>query len=235
MVKRHLKRLIAPKGWPIKRKEHKWIIRPNPGPHALSKSVPLNLVIKNMLKYAKTTREVKLILNQRKVLINKVARTDQKFPVGIMDIVEIPEINEHYRMVYNKQGKFILIRIDDEEARFKPVKIINKKTLKGKKTQLNLNDGTNMIVDKDVYKVNDTIIMDLTKESKERIKKHLKFEKGAKVYLTDGKHIGKTGYIEEIQNLFQNQMVTFKSYKETYQTSKEYTLVIDDSISVGEK
>lgn len=35
MVRRHLKRIAAPKTWPIKRKEHKWIVRPTPGPHPL--------------------------------------------------------------------------------------------------------------------------------------------------------------------------------------------------------
>lgn len=235
MVKRHLKRLAAPKGWPIKRKEYKWIIKPNSGPHPLKKCLPLNIVIKNLLRYAKTTREVKIILNQGRILVNKIARKDQKFPVGIMDVVEAPQLKQHYRMIYNKQGKFRLIPISEDEAKLKPAKIINKKTLKGKKTQLNFKDGTNMVVDKDNYKANDTIIIDMTKEGKERIKKHLKFEKGVTVYLTDGKHIGTRGVIEEIQNMFQNQTITFKVDSDVYQTSKEYTLVIDDSISTGEK
>ncbi len=234
MVRRHMKRMAAPKTWPIKRKEHKWVTRPNSGPHQLKKCLPLNLVIKNMLKYAKTSREVKIILNHGKVLVNNVARKDAKFPIGIMDVIQVPELREQYRMIYNKQGKLRLIAIDQEEAKTKPCKITNKKTLSGKKTQLNLNDGSNMIVDKDSYKVNDTLIIDLTKE-KDRIKKHIKFEKGARIYLTDGKHIGATGMIEEIQNMYPNPTIIFKTEKETYKTPREYALVIDDEITTGEK
>ncbi|MFH1331967.1 MAG: 30S ribosomal protein S4e [archaeon] len=235
MVKRHLKRLMAPKTWPIKRKEHKWITRPNSGPHPLKKCLPLNIVIKNLLKYAKTSREVKLILNQGKILINNVARKDPKFPIGLMDVIQVPELKGQYRIVYNPQGKLKLIAISADEAKLKPCKIVNKKTLKGKKTQLNFKDGSNRIVDKDSYKVNDTLIIDLTKEKKDGIKKHLKFEKGATIYLTDGKHVGTTGMIEEIQNTFQNQTIIFKTEKETYKTSKDFALVIDESITTGEK
>jgi len=234
MVKRHLKRLAAPKTWPIKRKENKWITKPSSGPHPIKKSLPLNIVIKNLLKYAKTTREVKLILNNGKILINKVARKDQKFPIGAMDVIEAPEVGERYRMAYTKQGLFNLIPISEEEAKLKPAKITNKTTLKGKKIQLNLNDGTNIIVEKDSYKVNDTVIIDMTSE-KEKIKKHLKFEKGATVYLTDGKHIGVRGTVEGIQSTFQDQTITFKVDKEIYKTSKHFAIVVDDSISTGDK
>ena len=63
MVKRHLSRLTAPKSWPIKRKSTKWITRPHPGPHTLKNCMSLNIVLKNILKYAKTTKEVKKILD----------------------------------------------------------------------------------------------------------------------------------------------------------------------------
>jgi len=152
-----------------------------------------------------------------------------------MDVIQVPELKEQYRVVYNPQGKLKLIAISAEEAKLKPCKITNKKTLKGKRTQLNFKDGSNMIVDKDSYKVNDTLILDLTKEKKDGIKKHLKFEKGATVYLTDGKHVGTTGVIEEIKNTYQNQTIIFKTEKETYKTSKDFALVIDESITTGEK
>lgn len=235
MTKRHLKRLTAPKTWPIKRKENKWITRTRPGPHSLETSIPLRIVLREMMGYARTGREAKITLNQGKILVNHAERKDSKFPVGIMDTVEIPDIKEQYRMLYNEQGKFKFVKINHEEAALKPVRITNKTTLKGKKTQLNFNDGTNIIVDKDAYKVNDTLILDMSKEGKHRVAKHLKFEKGAKIYLTDGKHIGNTGTIEEIHTSFQNKSVTIKTEKGTYKTQQGYALVIDQSITTGEK
>ncbi len=235
MTKRHLKRIPAPKVWPIKRKEYKWVARPNPGPYSLKKCLPLGMVIKNLLKYAKTSREAKLILNERKVLVNKISRKDLKFPLGVMDVIDAPTLKEHFRVVYNPQGKFKLLAISEEEAKLKPLKITDKKTLKGKKTQLNFNDGTNMIISKDTYKTNDTVIADLTKEKESRVKKHLKFEKGARIYLIDGKHIGSIGILEDVQTTYQNQTITFSIGKESFKTSKDFALVIDESITTSER
>ena len=68
-MKRHLKIMAAPKSWPVERKERIWITRPNPGPHTLESSISISLILK-LLKYAKTTKETKQIINEKKVLVN---------------------------------------------------------------------------------------------------------------------------------------------------------------------
>jgi len=232
MVKRHLARLTAPKSWPIKRKGIKWIARPSPGSHALKKCITLNLMIQNILKYAKTTKEVKNILNDGKVLIDKKARKDHKFSLGVMDVIEVPETKEHFRVLYSQKGKFKVSKISAEEAKFKPAKITGKTMLKGKKLQLNFYDGKNMIVDKGDFKVNDTVI--LTLGDKPTIKKHLKLEKGALVYLVEGNHKGRSGNVEDIKPIFGNPTIVVKSKDKTFETSKNFAFVVDDSISLGE-
>lgn len=232
MVKRHLTRLTAPESWPIQRKGIKWITRPSPGPHALENCIPLNLVIKSILKYAKTTKEVKKILDEGKILVDKKARKDFRFPMGIMDVLEIPQTKEHFRILYTPKGKFMVHKISAEESKSKPSKIISKKIIKGKKVQLNLYDGKNLIVDKDGFKVNDTLILSM--DAKPTIKKHLKFEKGALVYLVEGKYKGMSGTIEDIKPIFRNPTIKVKSKNKTFETSKYFAFVIDDSISVGE-
>lgn len=232
MVKRHLTRLTAPESWPIQRKGIKWITRPSPGPHALENCIPLNLVIKSILKYAKTTKEVKKILDEGKILVDKKARKDFRFPMGIMDVLEIPQTKEHFRILYTSKGKFMVHKISAEESKSKPSKIISKKIIKGKKVQLNLYDGKNLIVDKDGFKVNDTLILSM--DAKPTIKKHLKFEKGALVYLVEGKYKGMSGTIEDIKPIFRNPTIKVKSKNKTFETSKYFAFVIDDSISVGE-
>lgn len=233
MVKKHLSRLTAPKSWPIKtRKGIKWIVKPSPGPHALNHCVPLSLVIKHLLKYAKTTREVKKILNEEKVRVDGKARKDHRFPIGVMDVLETPETKEAFRMLYTLKGKFKANKISAGESKLKPAKIVGKRILKGKKIQLNLYDGKNMIVDKGEFKVNDTLMLSM--DAKPAIKKHLKFEKGALVYLIKGKHMGLSGTIEEIKPVFRNQIIKVKSKNKTFETSKDFAFVIDDSISLGE-
>lgn len=232
MVRRHLTRLTAPQSWPIQKKGVKWITRPNPGAHGLQNCISLNLILKNILKYAKTTKEVKRILSEGKVLVDKKARKDYKFPLGVMDVLEIPQTKEHYRVLYTPKGKFKVCKISAEESKLKPSKIIGKTILKGKKTQLNLYDSKNILTDKDDFKVSDTVI--LTLGDKPSIKKHLKFEKGATVYIVEGKYKGLSGVVEDIKQVFRNPTIKVKSKNKTFETSKHFAFVIDDSISLGE-
>lgn len=228
-MSKHISRLAAPKSWPIKRKGIKFVTKPSPGPHKLKESIPLNLILRNLLGYVETTREAKKILNSGKVLVDKVVRKDHKFPVGVMDIIKIPSINEYYRVLYNKKGKFILHKINKQEAEIKPEKIIGKTILKKNKTQLNLYDGKNIIIKEDKYKVGDSIII-----IKDEIKKHLKLEKDALIYLIGGKHISLIGTLKEIHRL-QNSpdRISFKVDNKTFETLKKYAFVIDSSITIS--
>ena len=62
MAKEILKRLAAPKTWHVERKKTKLITKPVPGPHKTENGIPLNILLKEILNYAKTTREVKKLL-----------------------------------------------------------------------------------------------------------------------------------------------------------------------------
>src|SRR3989344_6450651 len=112
----HIKRLAAPKTWPIERKKTKWVTRPNPGSHPLERCLSLNFVLKEMLQYAKTSREVKKILNQEKISVDSKVRKDPHFPVGLLDVLTIKDTNEHFRVFLNKKGKLMLHKIKKEES-----------------------------------------------------------------------------------------------------------------------
>lgn len=228
--RKHLSRLAMPKNWPVKRKGTKWIIKPSPGPHSLKYSLPLNIVLKEMLKYSKTSRESKQILNKSSVLVNNRIRKELKFPVGFMDVISVPLTNEYFRVGINRRNKFYIIPIKKEEANLRPCKITGKTILKKGKTQLNFYNGTNMIVDKDGYKVNDTLVVDMSGD-KPKIKKHVDFGKGSKVIVFEGKFTGYSGVVEDIKKRFRNSSVIIKSGKEKFETLSDYVFVIDDSIS----
>lgn len=229
MTKRHLFALNAPINWPIKRKEHKWVVRPNPGPHPLKKCLPISLLLRGILNYAKTSREVKKILMNKEILVNKKIVKDPKFPVGVMDNIEIVSKNEYFRLFINKNNKYELEKINKEEARLKLCKIINKKTLKKGITQLNLYDGRNLLIDKDSYKTGDTVAIDLENN---KIVSHLKLEKGAFVYLIGGKYIGTIGNIESIteRNGLQPAKILLKSNQKNIETLKDYAFVINKDV-----
>ena len=62
--RKHLKRYKAPENWPIHPKEYKWTVKTNPGPHPLDGSIPLLIIVRDILKVADTAREAKIIINK---------------------------------------------------------------------------------------------------------------------------------------------------------------------------
>ena len=181
MVKRHLKRLVAPKSWKIKRKGITFVTRPNPGMHSKKNSTSINVVLRDMLNYARTTRDVKMILADKGVLVDKKQVKDHRFSVGVMDIIEMPKINKCLRVLLNKKGNICLVEIKGDETKIKLCKIVEKTVIKKGKIQLNLNDGRNIIIDKNNYNTGDTLVIEVPEQ---KIKEHLKFEKESSVYLS---------------------------------------------------
>ncbi len=220
----HLKRINAPKSWPIKRKENKFIVKPLPGPHKLKECMPLSVLLREILKLSKKKRDIKTIINNKNILINDKVRNNFRFPVGIFDTISISELNKYYRVIYNKKGKLTLEDINKEEKDYKISKITGKTILKKGKIQINLYDGSNIIVEKDNFKVRDSIVI---KENK--IVKHIKFIKDSLVYLIGGKHIGSKGKIVELKKYpgIAKDVLVFNIDGKTHETLADYAYVIE--------
>ncbi len=218
-MKSHLKRLTIPKSWDVKRKNNKFIMRPFPGGSEKKLTMPLQVVIRDILKLAKTAREVRFILNNKEILVNGRKRKEVKFPVGLMDVIDVPDLKKAYRVMLDKKGKLTLLDIKAEEAKVKLYKIAGKTTLKKGKVQLNFTDGHNLLVDKDSYKTNDTVTLEL---GKDKIKDHVKFDKKTTVYLIGGKHVGGLGTVEEIRK----NNILFKSKAGVFETPIRYTFAV---------
>lgn len=219
MGKDHLKRLAAPKTWQIKRKGSKFVTKPVPGPHNLERGMPLSLVLKEVLNYANTTREVKKILNINEIKIDGKIKKDFRFPVGLFDIIEFTNTNEHFRLMFDRKGKIMLIKTTKEDSMLKPCKIIGKTMVRGK-LQLNLYDGKNIFVSNNSYKVGDTLLLSLPEQ---KISKHLKLDKKSTVFLTGGKHIGEVGVVEDVIG----SKIIYKDNKNNLvETSKSYAFVV---------
>ncbi len=234
MSKRHLKPIAAPKSWPIKRKEHAFVIRQNPGPHKLENSMPIGLVLK-MLFQVNTTREAKQVINQRKVLINKKPATDIKFQVGLLDVLEFAE--KYYRIILNKRGKLAFREISKAESNILLYKIVKKTKLKGNKMQINFHNGFNMLVGRDgkeEYNANDVLLKDDNK-----VKDKINFENGNTVYIIKGKNIGKTARIEDThENPPLNKYVTLSIEDKKIKLPKDYVFLVGKAkpiITLSEK
>ena len=221
MCSNHLKRLSAPKTWQIKRKGIKFITKPSPGTHRLESSISLNTLMKEVLGYATTTREVKKIINTCGVKIDGRARKDRRFPVGIFDTIEFPSTDEYFRAFLNKKGKIDIVKIGKEDSMIKPCKIIGKRMVDGR-MQINLFDGKNIFTNDKSFKVGDSVLISL-KDWK--IMGHLKLAKKSTIFLTSGKHIGDLGNVEDVIN---NRIIYKNKDNEIVETLKEYAFVIGE-------
>ncbi|MDQ1280205.1 MAG: small subunit ribosomal protein S4e [Thermoproteota archaeon] len=198
-----LKRMPAPDDWPISKKGFKWVVKSKAGPHSLEQSLPLLIILRDVLHLAKTRKEAQLILFEKNVKIDGKVKTDDDYPVGLMDVIEIPGINETYRLLPIHNRGLSLHAITGDEKEFKLCKIMNKTTVNGGDLQLNLHDGRNILM-----KTTDTIhngekiyaTLDLLKVKlpTSEILGHLKFDEGVLVLVTAGKNTGRLGKVVKI-------------------------------------
>ena len=164
--------------------------------------MPLTLVLRDMLGVAQTRKEVKMILSGGKVLVDGKIRKKDDFPVGLMDVISLPDMDKYYRIMPSHKG-LILAPITKEQANTKLVRVEDKSaTSKG--VQIALHDGTNMLIKvadpkKPVEVVYDTFdILQLTFPDK-TVAQTLKTKEGNLAIITGGKNVGKQGKIVEIE------------------------------------
>lgn len=220
MTKRHLKRFATPNSWQIKRKGIKFVTRPSPGAHPLGLSMPISIVLKDMLECARTTKEVKKLLYANDVLVDGKRVKDSRFPVGLMDVVGISPTKKFYRMVLDSKGKLTPAEIEAGEANLKLCKIKGKTVNRNGKIQVNLDDSRNITVEKDGYKPGDSLLIEVPEQ---KIKEHFKLEKGALILLVSGKHVAETGAVESIKG----KDIMFKGEDgEAAETMKRYAFVV---------
>ncbi|WP_069808033.1 30S ribosomal protein S4e [Vulcanisaeta thermophila] len=230
MGRRHLRRFTAPEWWSISTKEHVWVVKPSPGPHPLSKSIPLALLVRDVLRYAKTLREARYIIGHGMIKVDGVVRRDYKYPVGLMDVVEIVPTHEVYRMMPHPTRYLWPIPISPEEARYKLCRIENKTMVKGGEIQLNLHDGRNIQLSREEgskYHTLDSVLVDLEEN---RIVDSVSIEPGVLGLVVDGRNVGRYGIITEMVETYirRKTAVAIKSSE-----GQEFRTVIDYVFAVG--
>lgn len=231
---RHLTRHAAPAFWPILRKEWHWVVKPSPGPHPIERCLPLLIIVRDILGYAKTAREARKIIAQGQIKVDGKVRRNYKYPVGLMDVLEIVKISKFYRVIPYPVKYMILHEISPEEAKYKLARIENKTTVKGGHIQLNLHDGRNILIrvsdptnpEEDVYKTFDVLKISIPDQ---QILDHYRFEVGSVAIVTDGRNVGRVGRIVEITEMFKRRrnIVTLEDKNgDRFQTIQDYIFVI---------
>ena len=218
--KMHTKRIAAGYG-----KGHKWVVTPNPGAHGKTQSIPLLLLVRDILGYADNTREARKIITSGMIQVDKKARRDPRYAVGLMDIIDIPKVKRHFRVAPGKNG-LLLTEIKDKESKFKLCKIMNKSITSGGGLQLDLHDGGTVRVgsednNKDNYKTGDTIVFELPGK---KITNLMKFSEGNIGLVVGGRHVSAVHTIDEVSE----STATRKSITRfgSLQTLTDYIFVI---------
>ncbi|KAK1350859.1 ribosomal protein S4 [Hamiltosporidium tvaerminnensis] len=205
--------------------------RPSTGPHSLKECIPLCLLLTKKLQYAENSKEISIILNDKQIKINGRVRTDKKFPVGFMDVLEILKTKESFRLLYNTNKKFLLHRITDEENNIKLCKVVNKATLSGDIPHIYTDDGSTFRYVDPSIKVGDTIKLDL---SSRKVIDFISFGIGKTAFITKGKNLGCVGTIFQIDEKegICDTIHLKDSAGRTFLTQKSNVFVIGDENNV---
>jgi small subunit ribosomal protein S4e len=169
----------------------KWVATPR-GPHKKTQSKPLVSIIKE-LGYADKGTEARKIIIWGMVEVDGVKRKDKNFGAGLMDIISLPKIKKHYRVVSEKNG-LVIKDISEKESKIKVCKVIGKKLQPQGKSQITFHDGYVLITDKKI-KVDDSVVFDLPER---KIKEIIPYQVGVKAIVVNGRHTGHHGEIKEI-------------------------------------
>jgi small subunit ribosomal protein S4e len=231
---RHIKRLSAPTFWPIHVKQSTWTTKPKPGPHPWTRAIPLSVILRDILHHAKTRKEAKVTLARGGVKVDGRIRRDDKYPVGLMDVVEIPDAKSFYRMVPFPAKGLSLLKITKDEGGFKLCLIDDKIPLSGGRTQLNFSDGRNIALSQagalvgDSYATRDTIQLGIPSQ---KILGHIKFVEGNYGLVVAGRNIGRHGKIVGIEKAKTSKLakVTIQGARgQTFQTVANYVYAVGD-------
>ena len=216
----HIKKYTMPRAWPIPRKPQgkQYVAVPS---HATSKGISLLFVLRDILKLARTRKEVRYMTLNGLVKVNNQIRADENFPLQVFDSINLEKANLNYRLeIVNK--KYSLQEISAKEAETKIVKITGKTIIGKGKVQMNLDDGQNILFTK-AFSVGDSVILN-TKTGK--VDSVLPLKKDAKIEVIRGKHAGEKGKLVGFEELTRGKNYIVKLEKSEVSLPYKTILVI---------
>jgi len=189
-----LKRQMAPLFWGITRKSKRFVITVRPGSHPKNNSIPTAVFLRDTLKIVSTLREAKSAIYGGKVSVDGVKRKSLHHSIGLMDVVELENIPDVYRLV-PQDGKVLKpLKIDQSEKTKKLSKVTSKTSIKDGKTQLGFHDGRSMISDT-ALNVGDSCLIEIPKQ---KILDVIKLEQGCQAIIIRGVNAGQIGTVDKI-------------------------------------
>ncbi len=190
---RHMASLAAPKYFAVRRKEHYYIAKPNPGRHTLERSIPVLLALKK-LGVAGTKSEASKIFREGKVRVNGKRIMEMKFPVGLNDVIEVQGVHPAHMITIDNLAKVKFDPVEKPNHDSQLYRVIGKYMARKGQVMIRLHDGSIAKASNDV-RVNDSVVID----SKRNVKKVLNMGAGAECFIVSGVHVGAAGRIKSIK------------------------------------
>ncbi|MHA2166904.1 MAG: hypothetical protein ACXAAT_13670 [Candidatus Hodarchaeales archaeon] len=216
---RHSKRLSAPVTYAIKRKHGVFTIRPFPTRGSFDLSIPLGIIVREKLGYAKTLNEAKKILHNKFIKIDGRVRAHYKYSLGLMDVLEVTKTKEFYRLVPFKGKKRVTLHpITEEEAKKKLLQVRKKHSMKGGLIQFTL-------INFNEISPKDTVLYNI--ESGE-YEEHYPFAENNMGVIIGGHSVGLLGKITEIETQLGRKMrtITFQTEEGEFKTTDTHIFIV---------
>jgi small subunit ribosomal protein S4e len=156
----------------------------------------MTIILRERLKYALTGKECQQICMERCVKVDGKVRTDQNYPAGFMDVIELEKSNDRMRLLYDTKGRYVLHRLDREEAQYKLCKITKVYTTQNKVPVAVTHDGRSLRYPDPDLKANDTVKVTIATGKASDI---IKFDLGAMVMITKGHNCGRVGTLMHVE------------------------------------
>jgi len=225
--KRHQKLINAPSSWMLSKMSGVYTYKCGAGPHQAAHSIPLAIILRNVLKLSQNYNETKAILAQGAILIDGKVCKNANYPIGIMDVISIPSMKTYYRVICDVKGRFKLVAISKNEASYKLIKVSKTMTGAKKIPVLVSHDGRTIKHTIAGLKCADTIRYDLNDR---KILGVSSFKVGAPVLAWAGNNKGRIGHV-----LSENKIMGKDSYVKCVDSrGNEFITVKNYLIVIGE-
>ncbi len=190
-----LKRQMAPQFWGITRKAKRFVITVKPGSHKKTNSIPTAVFLRDTLNIVTSLREAKASIYSGNVKVDGVVRKSLHHSIGLMDVVELENVPDIYRLVPTEDKLLEPIKIKESEKSKKLVRVTTKTTINKGKLQIGFHDGRSIISDIKVS-VGDVCLIQVPEQ---KILEVIKLEAGAHGLVTSGNNAGQIGEIETVE------------------------------------
>ncbi len=182
----HQKRLSAPKHYAIDRKGLTYTTTTE-GSRSPEQGIPAVIFLREVTGYAETKKEAKEIIRNGVLFRNGDRIRNIRDTIGVMDVIEIEETEETFRMLPEAEG-LVFQETNDNRSAAK----VTGKTVEGEEYVYHLHNGENYRTE-DEYSTGATLVFNGDVEA-------FQIEEEGEVVILGGKHAGKVAEVKELHS-----------------------------------